>query len=377
VNANVSWAEASRNTGPSIHKSSDHHNYGSAPGEVVCKVVDSSDTEAWTRFVQSVPGANLGHAIEWKVVMEKAYRKRACYLAAACSGQWVGVLPLVHMKGPLTGNRMVSLPFLDQAGILAATPEAEAALLEAATRLTRESGARGIDFRSTALPGSGDSKGPERATLVLPLPASPDDLWKSFSPKVRNQVRKSEKEGLATEAVDACRLDEFYPVFARNMRDLGSPVHARRFLEMVLEAFGPRATLYLTRDGQKRAVGGAIALVFRDTVTVPWASSLREAFPSCPNHSLYWKVLSRASEEGARLFDFGRSHVDSGTYKFKTQWGAQPIPLLWTSLDPLGRKEAQKVYKPAEHERLTTLWSRLPVWLASWLGPRVRRQLSN
>ncbi|HVR75161.1 MAG TPA: FemAB family XrtA/PEP-CTERM system-associated protein, partial [Planctomycetota bacterium] len=325
----------------------------------------------------SLPGANLGHAFEWKQVMEKAYRKRTCYLAATRSGQWLGILPLVHMRGPLTGNRLVSLPFLDQAGILAASPEAEAALLEAATRFARESGARGIDFRSQASTEPGGSRGPERATLVLPLLASPDDLWKSFSPKVRNQVRKAEKEGLTTEAVEARGLDEFYPVFARNMRDLGSPVHARRFFEMVLEAFGTRAKLYVTRDGQKRAVGGAIALLFRDTVTVPWASSLREAFPSCPNHSLYWKVLSRAVEEGARLFDFGRSHVDSGTYKFKTQWGAQPISLLWTSLDPLGRKEAQKVYKPAEHQRLTSLWSRLPVWLASWLGPRVRRQLSN
>ena len=29
------------------------------------------------------------------------------------------------------------------------------------------------------------------------------------------------------------------------------------------------------------------------------------------------------------MLDFGRSTPDEGTYKFKEQWGAEPVPLHW------------------------------------------------
>ncbi|MBI4605069.1 MAG: FemAB family PEP-CTERM system-associated protein [Planctomycetes bacterium] len=341
--------------------------------EVACRPAGEEDREAWDRFVASQPEAGLGHLFGWKAVTERAYGKRAFFLAAVQGERWVGVLPLVHMKGPLAGNRLVSLPFLDAAGVLAASPPAAEALWRATLDLAREAGAKGIDLRALAPHGTPQ----DRATLLLRLPAGSEALWKSFSPKVRNQVRKSEKEGLRTEPAGRERLGEFYGVFARNMRDLGSPVHSLRFLQETFEAFGPKAKLYLTSDAAGRVVGGAVALTFRSVRSVPWASSLREAFPSCPNHSLYWRILADTAEERLELFDFGRSHAGGGTYRFKTQWGTEPRPLLWSSYDSSGGQLPPKVYRPAEHPRLTWLWSRLPVWLATRLGPLVRRNLSN
>lgn len=339
-----------------------------------CRLCQPADAEAWDRYVAAQSQGNLGHAFGWKQVIEEAYGKTTCFLAAFAKEAITGVLPLVHMRGPLSGNRLVSLPFLDQAGLLASTPAAARGLWQAARELARARGARGFDLRAR---GPENSTPSDRATLVLTLDTSAEALWKSFSPKVRNQVRKAEKEGLKTTPAEAAGLEDFYPVFAHNMRDLGSPTHSRRFLQAVLATFGAAAKIYLTRDGSDRVVGGALALRWGDTVTVPWASSLREVFSSCPNHSLYWQILSDAAEAGAGKFDFGRSHLNSGTYKFKTQWGAEPHPLLWTAFDASGRPEAQRVYKPSEHQALTWVWSRLPVPLATWLGPLVRRQLSN
>ena len=48
-----------------------------------------------------------------------------------------------------------------------------------------------------------------------------------------------------------------------------------------------------------------------------------------PNMLLYWSVLEFACRQGFRVFDFGRSSPDSGTFKFKAQWGAAPVPLYW------------------------------------------------
>jgi FemAB-related protein (PEP-CTERM system-associated) len=342
-----------------------------------CCLAADGEGASWDAFVRSLPAGGLGHAHAWKQVVERGYGKQAYYLAAKEDGRWVGVLPLVRMKGPLTGNRLVSLPFLDAAGLLAATPQAAAALRAEAFSLAGRLGARGVELRSRAAAMDAGAAAASRATLVLPLPGGAEALWGSFSPKVRNQIRKAEKAGLRTEAAPRERLVDFYRVFAHNMRDLGSPVHSLRFLEAVFDAFAAAAKLYLTVSSSQKVVGGAIAIEAGDTVTVPWASSLREAFPSCPNHSLYWKVLGDTAQAGARRFDFGRSHVDSGTYRFKVQWGAQPLPLAWESFDAGGAPLPGAAFKPAEHTGLTRAWSLLPLWLANAIGPLVRRQLSN
>jgi hypothetical protein len=67
----------------------------------------------------------------------------------------------------------------------------------------------------------------------------------------------------------------------------------------------------------------------RETLEIPWASTLRAANPDSPNMLLYWKLLEYAVEAGYRRFDFGRSTPGEGTFAFKRQWGAEPVPLHW------------------------------------------------
>ena len=333
-----------------------------------------AEGERWDAFVRAQEHASLGHLYEWRTVFERAYHKRGYYLAALRQGRWVGVLPLVHMKGALTGNRLVSLPFLDHAGPLGSDPEASSFLLNAAVDLVCRKKLNGFDIRSALVH---DSEATSRATLILPLPEDRDALWDSFAPKVRNQIRKATRQGLQTKCVPAAKLDVFYRVFSRNMRDLGSPVHSRGFLHKVLDVFRREAQLYLTRGKNGAPVGGAIALRFRDSLTVPWASSLRRAFKDCPNHSLYWQMLSDAMEAGVRSFDFGRSREGSGTYAFKTQWGALPQPLEWSSYDCWGVRQKDWDLDPNHHNRLVRAWSHLPVAVANLIGPRIRRNLAN
>ena len=339
-----------------------------------CLRATEEHRDLWTGFVESHPEANLGHLFDWQGVFGVVYGKQSYYLAAVQSDKWLGVLPLTRMRGPLTGNRLVSLPFLDQAGVLSVSASVHAFLLDESLKLAREIGASGVDLRARA---AQTSSATERATLILNLSSSTEELWKSFVPKVRNQVRKSEKSGLVTEVVSAEKLGDFYRVFAWNMRDLGSPVHSLSLFEKLFDELADRARLYLTYDSSRTVIGGAISLSFAGTVTVPWASSLRETFSMCPNHSLYWRILRDVVEGGAGTLDFGRSYLDSGTYRFKQQWGAQPCALDWNSYDSYGNKQQSRELRPNDHETLTRLWSRLPVFLANLIGPLVRRQLPN
>jgi len=162
-----------------------------------------------------------------------------------------------------------------------------------------------------------------------------------------------------------------------NMRDLGSPVHADAFFHAMARAFGERLRFVVTeREG--RPVGGLVAIHYGGSVTVPWASTLRAERARCPNNQIYWEAIRWAASIGAREFDFGRSPRDAGTYRFKLGWGARERPLAWIRFDPAGRELAAS--SPRDHgalRRLSELWTRLPLAVASRLGPPLRRRISS
>jgi len=197
-----------------------------------------------------------------------------------------------------------------------------------------------------------------------------------MAPKVRNQVRKASKSGLNTQIGGEEYLADFYKVFAVNMRDLGSPVHSSKFFANIFQEFGGNARTVIVREG-KKTIGGLICLFFKDGVFVPWASSLREYFPKCPNNLLYWDTIQYACERGCKDFHFGRSSIGSGTYKFKQQWGAGERQLNW---EYHFRNPAQTYTPMAENSKFqlaASIWKRLPLSLTVILGPHLRKYLTN
>ena len=85
---------------------------------------------------------------------------------------------------------------------------------------------------------------------------------------------------------------------------------------------------------------------------------------------LYWDCMSYAIARGSRVFDFGRSTVDSGTHRFKLQWGGQTRPLHWVY--PLEQAElASGSPGGSFREQAQQIWSKLPLGLANRLGPLI------
>jgi len=334
----------------------------------------------WDAFVEAQPAATLAHAAAWSRVVEAGYGLGTCYLAARDEGgALAGVLPLVRFRTLRGVRELVSMPFLDTGGVLASHAAAGRALVEAALEEARRSGARAVELRqATPLEGFSAAEPSGRIDLVLPLPADEETLWKGLSAKVRNQTRKATREGLEPgELAPTEAVRRFYQPFRVNMRDLGSPVHGLRFYRAIAAAFGERVRFVLALlDG--RCVGGLVALDYAGVVTVPWASTLRAERRRCPNNLIYWEALRWAVARGARAFDFGRSPPGSGTHRFKLGWGAEERPLHWLRLDAEARVlPADPAGGDGLLRRATALWQRLPVPVASALGPLLRRRLSQ
>jgi FemAB-related protein (PEP-CTERM system-associated) len=167
-------------------------------------------------------------------------------------------------------------------------------------------------------------------------------------------------------------LSEFYTVFTRNMRDLGTPVYSRSFFAAVLEAFPATTKVYVVRR-DSRPIAAAVSVAYRKTIEVPWAASLKEFRPLCPNNLLYWRIICDAIESGATTFDFGRSTPNEGTFQFKRQWGAEPLPLFWeyhlVSRDGMPDQSP----KNPRFKWAIEAWKRLPLGVTVLVGPPIVR----
>ncbi len=349
------------------------------------RIATAGDKAAWDSYVAAHPRSSTWHLWGWREVIWKTYGHTPYYLLATGVSGLEGVLPLFHMKSLLFGNTFVSMPFLDGGGLLTDTDDAGRSLLLEAVSVARRTGASTIELRhlepptctADALPGGISTHGPQarKVRMLLALPGSSEALAGSFKAKLRSQIKRPSKEGCRAVVGGMELLDQFYRVFLINMRDLGSPVHSKKLFVRVLQEFAGNARIFLVTKEQAPIAGG-LTISLGDTVVNPWASSLRTFSALSPNMLLYWTMLEFACNSGFRFFDFGRSSPDGGTYRFKAQWGAAPVPLNWGYISLTADPPAPASTQRDGLDRFTRYWKRLPVALTSVLGPVIRRQIS-
>jgi hypothetical protein len=91
---------------------------------------------------------------------------------------------------------------------------------------------------------------------------------------------------------------------------------------------------------------------------------------------MYWETIRAACAERFERFDFGRSSRDSGTYRFKRQWGAVDSPLYWYTV-PIGRGQVPPRSNGVSRTAacLAGLWQFLPLTVTRHVGPHVRKYL--
>ena len=331
----------------------------------------------WHRVVNQSNRSALAHAPEWFSLIQRAYGHTPLYLTMDDGNGRSGVLPAFVVRRPFFGTVVTSMPFLDSGGPCSQSPETRRVLVEHLIAEARRIGATRVELRCSEPLDIAAEPARHKVNLTLPLSSDPDRLWRGFDKQVRNQVRKAERSGLSIEHGGVEKLRAFYDAFVVRMRDLGSPPHAPAFLRAVIDGFGARARIVLVQKGGV-TVGALIALAFKDRLVVPWAICLKEYFSFCPNMLLYWETLRAACVEGFRCFEFGRSTRDSGTYRFKRQWGAQEEQLFWYSIAPgRGVSQTNETAHASTALILHKAWQWLPLALTRSVGPHIRRYLTQ
>src|SRR6266540_3147997 len=186
----------------------------------------NGDKGGWDEYVRSHPEASNYHQLGWRKVIERSFNHRTYYLSARTrGGDLQGVLPLVYMKSGLFGRFLVSVPFVNYGGLLSNSPEASSVLLDEAQAILQGLAADHLELRHVGNTMENLITRQHKVTMILSLEKNEDDQWKKFNAKLRNQIRKAIKSDLYFKSGHEELLNSFYDVFARNMRDLGTPVY--------------------------------------------------------------------------------------------------------------------------------------------------------
>jgi FemAB-related protein (PEP-CTERM system-associated) len=318
--------------------------------------------------------APLGRHPAWLTVLRDGLGHTPFALEATAEGVTCGFLPLCLVKSLLFGRFLVSLPYLNTNGVIAAHPDVQTRLIDRAVELADRYRVRHLELRHETpvehpkLTASLDTK----VHMRLALPATTDALWKGYDPKVRNQVRKGEKNNFTVAWGGLDLLDAFYDVMTRNMRDLGTPFYGKKLFRSILTTFPNDAELCLIRTAEGLPAAAALLCHGPGITEVPTASSLREFNPTCVNMLMYRHLIDRAVERKQRVFDFGRSTVDGPTFKFKKQWGAEPHPATWQFAVRKGTVGDMRPDNP-KYQRVIRIWQKLPVSVTRRLGPVIVR----
>jgi FemAB-related protein (PEP-CTERM system-associated) len=335
-----------------------------APVEL--SVAESSDEDAWKAFVDSVPGAEVGHRWAFHEILVEVFGLEIVRLVARRGNDWVGVLPLVHQRS-FVGRFLTSVPYLNYAGVLGTDADARASLASSAIQKGAELGVDRLELRGRDGADLPIDVWPGKASYELELPGASEALWASLAAKLRSQVKRPKKEGFEARVAGPEERDSFYALLARRWHELGSPVLPRRFFTSLERRFSGDLEYVLVARGGTIAAAGAL-LATSDRVEIPWAASVRAHDPAGVNMLLYWASLERAIARGARWFDFGRSTPGSGNARFKLQWGAVERPLGWNVrvLRARGRTAERGA---GTRDLAASLWRKLPGPIAGRLGP--------
>ena len=337
------------------------------------EIREDANAEQWDTYAEGRPDASAYHRRGWLDLIARAFGHEARPLACLTGDRITGVLPLVVMRSRLFGTFAVSLPFLNAGGVLADDDDSAQALLDAAIVIAGERRADYLELRHTIRRFPSLTGRRHRVAMTLGLLDSAERQWLALDRKIRNQVRKAEKSSLTAKDGGIDLVPDFYQVFSRNMRDLGTPVFGRALFEEVFRTFPLNSRVICVYRGEQ-PVAASIVHWRGAWMEVPWASALREFNAMAANMFLYWQMLQVAIDRGCSRFEFGRCAPDEGTFQFKKQWGAEPSPLVWEYWMGGGKPAQFDLHSnDSSYGRAAALWRRLPVRVSNVLGPRIVR----
>src|SRR5436305_7182303 len=271
----------------------------------------------------------------WQNLLKKLYGYSIISLTTAnASGQITGYLPLCAMRSPLTGVRLVSLPFTDVCPLIAVDQASANDLIDQAIHLAQEQRARYIELRAGSnevLAGRTELiAGDLYVRWIMPLESDPDKVWSRLRKPVQHQVKKSQKQGVQVHIAQSREeMAHYYRLHLQTRsKKHGMPAQPQRYFYELWDTFASSGKMQLLlAEYEGNIVAGMILLASGSTVRYAYGASDETYLHLAPNNLLMWTAINWGCKEGYQIFDMGRTATDNeGLMEFKRRWVATAEP---------------------------------------------------
>ena len=336
--------------------------------------LEERDRDAWNHYVHCSVNSTFFHLVEWQSIFDDVLGHRSYYLMAKKATEVVGIFPLVHVKSKLFGNALISVPFGVYGGILADDDQIQALLSEQALKLARDLKVDYVEVRdqySANIDAQWHAKD-LYVTFKKELLPTEEENFKAIPRKQRAVVRKAIDYGLRSEW-DA-DTDRFYAMYSESVRNLGTPVLAKKYYQSLLDVFGDQCRVLTILD-KDQSVSSVLNFYFKDEVLPFYGGGPAIARNCRANDFMYWELMRLSVEQGIKVFDFGRSKDGAGSFRFKKHWGFKPEPLPYR-FHLINAKQVPDL-SPVnpKYQLAIKAWQKLPLPVTHMVGPIIARNL--
>jgi len=316
------------------------------------KIKISNENETWNHFLNQEKENQLvtiAHNPSLGEVLKNAFGYKYFNYVLLNKDTVVGVFPVCKIK-----NKIVSLPHFSYGDILLKS--------DFAKNNTFRKKVIGNNYEIRSFKSFSNSVDQSKVMCFLNLHKNEEEQWGHWNSKLRNNIRRGLKNNITVKIGGAEYLKEFYKVYSRNMKDLGSPVLSYKFFKDIFEfyKYGEAKIFIAQKDNINMAA--SIVLTYQNFSEVCWASALREYNALKPNLVIYWEMIKYAINNHYKYFSFGRSSKNSNTLHFKKHWKPIEKQLYFNLSQP-------KTIDVKKLKFLSNIWRKMPLTLANIIGP--------
>lgn len=326
--------------------------------------------EDWDRLAWSQ--GTVFHTVAFRSILLDTFGYQCHYHAVYDQDEKIcALIPLVGGRNMGLKMAGISLPFVNYTDICATSEEAFQYALTSTVKLKNSCK---LDYIELRLKDQDGAVGPGKqklsnVTFTLPLLESEAEVLALSTASNRNHIRKAYKNEWFTASFDPSYLDAFYKVYVRRMKQLGSPAPDIRFFRAFFEHLPDHAFLLTVHSRERQSVVGGMLLLLspaNKTVYYPYGANLIQYNHQYLNNFMYWEAVKFGIRQGMKHLDLGRSPVGSGTYKYKSQWGAKAEPLKYLIYDDRNGSSSQP--DKNDLQVFVELWKKMPAWITDRAG---------
>ena len=301
--------------------------------------IDPLTDPRWPALAERAPNALVFHTPAWIALLRDQYGY-ACHalLALDAAGEPAAGLPICRVTSPLTGKRLVALPFSDLCPPLSTGDDAADTALAAALLAHPADEGLDLEVRGALRDAPEGSRGARFLHHLLDLSPGADAVLAAAHSQNRRGAKKAAKAAVTVRrATDRSAIDAFYRLHTATRRRQGVPVQPRSFIRRLETLFAEGLGHVALAEHEGAVAAAAVFVGYGRTVTYKYGASDEAHLAVRPNNAIFAETIRWACDQGFAALDFGRTDLDNpGLAAFKRNWGAEEHAVSYVRLPPRG-----------------------------------------